>query len=195
MDAKIAAALAAGGTNLLGPFTAADADTEQVRTRYALPLGARLAHLCLGRKLTPLEFWNTVIRADPALLASCGHVLDWGRVALTLHNGNGETRSMQPAAPIIIAIDAPLLNYRMFLVRRDLPGLRPGTGDPMQQVAAAMGVFSAEAAAQRQLHQQHRSEDKREKTLADRWRTLLPTLLRLCEVPDEAQLPQVYVES
>jgi hypothetical protein len=58
MDAQIAGL--AGGTEVLGPYAAGDADTEQIRTRFALPLGAQLAHLCLGRALSPLEFWQSV---------------------------------------------------------------------------------------------------------------------------------------
>jgi hypothetical protein len=195
MDAQIAGL--AAGTEFLGPYAVGDAGTEQIRTRFALPLGAQLAHLCLGRELSPLEFWQSVgatIRADPILLASCNHVLNWARTALTAHDATGERRNQQPIAPDLIPLDGPLLANRMFLVKRDLPGLRPSTGDPMQQVAAAMGVFTAEAAAQRQLQQQQRVDDKKDKTPADRWRTLLPTLLRLCEVPSEVQLPVLYLE-
>eukprot|EP00978_Attheya_sp_CCMP212_P045346 scaffold342913_cov31-Attheya_sp.AAC.1 len=63
-------------------------------------------------------------------------------------------------SPDLIPLDGPLLANRMFLVKRDLPGVRPSTGDPMQQVAAAMRVFTAEAAAQRQLQQQQRVDDR-----------------------------------
>eukprot|EP00978_Attheya_sp_CCMP212_P033452 scaffold135037_cov51-Attheya_sp.AAC.1 len=126
MDAQIAGL--AAGTKVLGPYAVGDVGTEPIRARFALPLGARLAHLCLRRELTPLEFWQSVvatIRADPILLALCDHVLTWARTALTAHDATGEQRNQQPIAPDLIPLDGPLLANRIFLVKRDLPGLRP----------------------------------------------------------------------
>eukprot|EP00978_Attheya_sp_CCMP212_P044077 scaffold299753_cov43-Attheya_sp.AAC.1 len=113
MDAQLAGL--AAGTEVLGPYAVGDVGTEPIRTRFALPLGARLAHLCLGRELTPLEFWQSVvatIRADPILLASCDHVLTWARTALTAHDATGGRRNQQPIAPDLIPLDGPLLANR-----------------------------------------------------------------------------------
>jgi hypothetical protein len=182
---------------IIGAVDPAVANSEEIRTRRALPLGAQLASLTIGRDLSPQEFWNQVcvhILNIPTLTAACQHVVNWGRVALTeVQAANGLVAN--EVTPLdLVGMDGTLLNHRMQFVQRDLPGLVAGSGDPMNQVAQAMGAFTTEAREARRVAQENRVSDKQPKGPADKWKTLLPTLLKLCEVGDQTALPPLYKE-
>ena len=61
----------------LGPFAVGAADTQQVRTRHMIPIGASLASLCVHQRPTPPEFWRTVcahLRSSGAMAMLCGGI-------------------------------------------------------------------------------------------------------------------------
>lgn len=195
--ATVDAALAATATPSLGPYDAAAQNTEEVRTRTVIPLGARLAALAIGRDYTPREFWGqvvSVIRNEAQLLAACGPLVDWARVALvgtTANNAPAPSALVQP--PLVpVSLRNPLLDSYFQLVTRDLPGLRPGSNDPMNMVATAMGVLAAEQREARAAAVQQRVEDQAAKMPSDRWKAQIDVLYKLCEVASEEDLPVAY---
>jgi len=187
------AALAAG-TVSLGPYAAGDPNTEEIRTRYALPLPGPLGAIVMGRDLTPREFYAEVvghIEQTAGLLPDCEHIRTWSITTLTLNDNNVVTSGR----PDLTVVDArqPLLNQRYSLITRDLPGLRPGHGDPLNLIAMGIGRMTAETRQARVYNEQVQAEAVREKEAGDRWkgRELL-ALIHDCEVPDETYLPEVY---
>jgi hypothetical protein len=198
MIGEVTAAVAALGDaeDILDPPNPAAATTEEIRTRRAIPLGAQIASLTLGRELTPQEFWSQVcvhILNTPVLNAACQHVVNWGRAAITEVQAANSTVVNEVTPLDLIVMDAPLLNSRLQLIHRDLTGLvAPGGPNPMNQVAQAMGAFTTEAREARRMAQANRVMDKKPKEPSDRWKSLLPALLKLCEVADQTALPPLY---
>jgi hypothetical protein len=188
----------AGPEDILPAMDPNAANVEEIRTRRAIPLGAQLAELTIGQSLSPQQFWYQVcvhILNTPPLLATCQHVINWGRAALTEVQAANGTVTPEVTPLTLIGMDGALLNHRMQFVTRDLIGLVGNSSvNPMNQVAQAMGAFTAESRAARQLAQENRVADKRPKSPSDRWKTLLPTLLKLCEVQDQTALPPLYKE-
>ena len=64
--------------------------------------------------------------------------------------------------------------------------------DPMNQVALAMGAFTTEARESRRIAQDNRTADKHPKVSAERWKSMFPTLLKLCMVGDQYLIPPLY---
>ena len=86
-----------------------------------------------------------------------------------------------------------LINHRMMLVQKDILGLVTGTSKPMNQIATTMGNFTIEARESRRITQDNWTADKQPKLLAERWKSMLNTLLKICEVWDQYMLPLLYL--
>ena len=179
----------------LGPFAVGAADTQQVRTRHMIPIGASLASLCVHQRPTPPEFWRTVcahIRADPGRAVACTAVLDWARVALLAPVAPATERLNESAPTHLVDLTEDMLEGRLDLVKRDLPGLRPGSDDPLTMVASSVSALvgiSSQSARDAALR---RAQDDAPKPASSLLKGALEAVLRLCEVDHEAALPPVY---
>ena len=80
----------------------------------------------------------------------------------------------------------------MLLVQRDLPGLVAGASDPMNQVTLSMGVFNTEAWEAICIAQDNQTTNNQPKGPTDKWKSMLPTLLKLYEVSSQSLLPSLY---
>jgi hypothetical protein len=192
------AVLAAGDADVgLGPFNAGDADTETVRVRMVCPLGPAAAAFSISGPMSVPDFWRSVcgyIRADPARRQANADVLAWGRVALLAPAVGAQNRAAMLPALESVVLQGDVLESILDLVKRDLPGLRPGVDDPMNLVAQSMGQLVAGQQQQQALAMQQRLEDKQENSPKDLYKGALLDLLRLCEVTSEADLPAVYTK-
>ena len=191
-DVVLAAGDPAAG---LGPFNQGDPDTEEVRARMCCPLGAGIAAQFGSGPMTPREFWEgpcAYVRADPARAVAAKTVLDFGRLCLLAPAVAGGDRITQLPPLELVDLRDDLLDSVLDLAGRDLPGLRPGADDPMHLVATAMGTLASQQAAQTQRLEQHRREDKADPTPQSLFKGALTSVLRLCEVAREQDLPQIY---
>lgn len=193
VDAKIANGDLKAG---LGVYAVGDPDTTEIRARYAVPLGPSLAALALPGPLSPREFWERVgahICTDPDHLAACDLVLWWDRLA-SLAPAAGVALCPNQWNPPLALVDLrdDILEGRLELVMRDLPGLRPGSDDPMTMVATSMGALVVQQRQAQALAVQQRQEDRADKTLSDVWRGDFDAVLHLTEAASEANLPPIY---
>jgi hypothetical protein len=179
----------------LGPFAAADADTEEKRTRFAVVLPGPLAAMCIGRDLTPLVFWNTVvahIRATPVLMPACTYIVEWGLLARTV-DATDVVANLCATAPNLVASTGAFNRARIEMLKRDLPGLRPGGPNSMVAIAQAMGGIAAAQNQQTAAAHQARLDATAPKKAGDRFKNdQLRLLLEICEVVREEDLPPVY---
>jgi len=179
----------------IGPYPAGAPDTEEVRARHVLPIGASLAAFTVGWRPTPVEFWRTVgahIRADPGRVAACAPVLNWARMALLAPLAPATQRPIQSGPCPLVDLSNDMLEGRLDLAKRDLPGLRPGADDPMTMVASSVNALVGLTARTSHEAAVRRAEDRAPKTPSTLLKGALEAILRLCEVDHEAALPAVY---
>ena len=89
----------------------------------------------------------------------------------------------------LISMYASLLNHRMLLVQRELPGLVSGASNPINQVALSMGESTREAWDSIRISQDNQTAYKQPKVLAKIWKSMFPTLIKLCEIVDQSLIP------
>ncbi|MGH7974086.1 MAG: hypothetical protein ACREBR_01070 [bacterium] len=196
----IAAQIAAADedSDLLGPYQDGAANTEALRTRYAMFVPPRYVPLLLGQRLRPKEAWAQVGGAIIADNKSeeCSLLLDWLRVALTIPGGQ------QAVLPIVTRdIEIPPIGDRDFmrtrweLVMRDLPHYRNQAMAP-PAVENGYGLLVNELREERRFtHERYEAERAiraQPKTPTTRWPGTIQTINLLCEVPTAAHLPPVY---
>eukprot|EP00978_Attheya_sp_CCMP212_P029733 scaffold106698_cov48-Attheya_sp.AAC.1 len=103
--------------------------------------------------------------------------------------------NLQAAAPVVVAATGAFNKARIEMLKRDLPGLRPGGPNSMVAIAQAMGGMAATQNQQVLAAQQARLATTAPKTAGDRFKDdqlRLLLVLELCEVAHEADLPSVY---
>ena len=93
----------------------------------------------------------------------------------------------------LISMDAYLINHRVLMFQRDLPGLVSGASNPMNQVALFMGAFATEAQEARRISQYKQTVENQPNRPAERWKSMFTTLLKLCEVGYQSLIPQMYI--
>ena len=92
----------------------------------------------------------------------------------------------------LIIMHASLPNQRMLLVQRYLSGLVAIASDHLNQVALAVGAFTTEAQESRRIIHDDQIANKQQKGPSETWKSMLPTLLKLCKVGYKSLLPQFY---
>jgi hypothetical protein len=101
--------------------------------------------------------------------------------------------NLQPDAPAVVAATGAFNRARIELLKRDLPGLRPGAPNSMAAIAQAMGGISVAQHQQNAAVLQARAAAATPKTAGDRCKAdQMRLLLEMCEVASEADLPPVY---
>lgn len=150
--------------------------------------------------LYPRDLWQEVaapLYEDDEIRDAVLPFLDWCCIAYT--QGQGENNPLQLAALVPVNLSPYLLEKREALYRRDLPA----RFRPFQQVAPAevpvvqaLGRFQ-EAWIARDEANAEREEQREAAAIATpskRWPRLWTRLLKLCGVPEEADLPPMWLE-
>ena len=181
---------------LVGPFQNGDAGTEVVRVRRTIFVPPPYVPLFLEEDLEPVEAYSRAIAAITAdqRVVECEPLLTWLRAAMTQSVGGGapDVADVSPTVPLV---DASLIQHRHQLLLRDLPGLDT-TAQQQGQVQAlvqGLGQIAGEVHSARTEASVARAASTT-KTPAQYFGTRLDTILRLCNAPDTAALPELYTE-
>lgn len=187
----------AGNPNdqMVGPFAAGDANTEEVGTRPCTFIPFRYVALLLNTNLPPREAF---LRLAPAITANndqqaCQPLLDFLRVALTRSQANQPSAAAMAWPHLPRPPDSVLIGHFQAMVNRDLPHLLPPPpGTNTSAVATQIGELVAESRLSRQ---EALARSQRTSTVEDLFGEVgLRTLMRLCQVHNSAHLPDVYHE-
>jgi hypothetical protein len=179
---------------LLGPFANLDAGTELIESRNMVPIPHRYMRFFMAGPLTPRQAWEMVAHAIITNndQAACAPLLDFIRLTCTINAAGDIASSVARQALVVPQSDAALMRHRTELIEHKLPGLNQ---TPImaagQQVAHSLGELVQEQRAARQDHRD-RQDLNSAKTIEDYFGASTHTLLRLCQVPNSAQLPPVY---
>lgn len=191
---------AAAGADCVGPFTAADADTEDkvVRNSIVVP-PVYIAHVMERFEWTPHALWD---RLYPLLVADnrvvdCAPLLDWLRVACTYRPPAAGAQVPDLPAVHGLALTAPVTDAS--LQRRAwekvvsmLPSLQERTGSATVAYTDALAALQTEFAAQRQDQAARAAAAAAPVTYGEEFPQLATLLCRVCEVATPAQLPPLW---
>jgi len=177
--------------NLLGPYAADDAGTEEVLTRHLVLVPPPYVPIVIHGGLTARELWAQLggaIVAD-GNEAMCAPLLTHLRVLLT-DGGNGSS-SVESMALAPTLGDEQLEARRAVILRRDLPS-RGGGGqvDVSRALTAAVNSFDRRTTAL--VHQAAQPTRPTTKLPADRWPTTITVAYRRAGTVDDSGLPPSY---
>ena len=181
----------------LGPYVAADADTELIRysrTCYVPPV---YVPLFLAGPMSPREAWFTLkaqIDTDNNAVA-CSPLVDYLRASLTL-----TTVNVLPALALTANPDAPvsdfeLMTHRRRILERDFPMLNVSQSSMQQsQIASQLGVLIQDNRQNALIAEQRRitaTTKPLSKLIGTRG---VANLLLYCNVALEGLLPPIWKE-
>jgi hypothetical protein len=181
----------------VGPFAAGDDDTEPVHVRKCVWIPNRYALLVFGDGASPRVAWEIIY---PVVLAEahdteCQDLIDWLRVAIT----RGISGGSQVAMPMLQmetftspAHSQAFQAFRLEIMHHDLPKMLPGSHTASAtRVADAIGALLDE---QRKTHKEAevRRLTEENKVSRDLFGPKTETLMRLCQVACEPDLPEYY---
>jgi hypothetical protein len=181
----------------VGPFAAGDDDTEPVHVRKCVWIPNRYALLIFGDGVSPRVAWE---RIYPVVLAEahdteCQDLIDWLRVAITRRAAGGSQVAMPPLQMetfTSLAHNQAFQAYRVDVMRRDLPETLPGShAASTTQVVDAIGALADEQRKTREEAEARRQTDAN-KTPRDLFGSKTETLMRLCQIARESDLPEYY---
>ena len=179
------------GAQLVGPYQNNPIGTQWERVRSVVPVPHKYMCHFLSTRLTPREAWELVF---PAIEANgdhltCQPLVDFLRLACT-RTTVGRPNSILVRPPFEVAMaDSILIKHRTDLIAVKLPALRQG-----QQLAAGQRVAEAidHLTEQQRLTREEataRSQAAATKTVQDFFGPALLSVLRVCHVASEDQLP------
>ena len=179
---------------LCGPYGDHDVATELIQCRNAVPVPHRYMNYFITGTKTPREAWEVVghalnVNGDEG---KCKVLFDFLRLACTL-NALGDTSSPLANGDLTSPVpDVALITHRTTLINVKLPGLnRVPTLQAGTEIVAALGGIINEQRATRQDALDRRLEEQT-KTPDQYYGPSIVHVLRMCQVPDSASLPDVY---
>lgn len=190
----------AAGADCVGPFTAADANTEDKQTRNVMVVPPAYVPLVMANPtMTPQQMWNMLyaqIVADNNEVA-CAPLLTWLQVASTYRPQAAGALNPEPPAvhglPLVPPIADAILQERTWEKTTSiLPSLRERTGTAAMAYTTTLMALQQEFAAQRRDQAARAAAASAPKTVGDKYPQLVPLLCRVCEVATEAQLPALW---
>lgn len=191
---------AAAGADCVGPFTAADADTEEKQTRNVMVVPPAYAPLAMANPwTTPQQMWDSLypqIVADNNEVA-CAPLVSWLQVACTYRPAVGGAPDPEPPAVHGLALAPPIADADLQARTWEkttalLPSLQDRTGPAATAYTTAITTLQQEFAAQRQDQAARAAAATAPKTVSDKFPQLVPLLCRVCEVATEPQLPELW---
>ena len=181
----------------LGPYVAADADTELIRYRRTCYVPPVYVPLFLAGPMSPREAWFTLkaqIDTDNNAVA-CSPLVDYLRASLTL-----TTVNVLPALALTANPDAPvsdfeLMTHRRRILERDFPMLNVSQSSMQQsQIASQLGVLIQDNRQNALIAEQRRitaTTKPLSKLIGTRG---VANLLLYCNVALEGLLPPIWKE-
>jgi hypothetical protein len=181
---------------LLGPHENDEAGTEVIRVRQSMLVPFRYVRLLLPGSLTPREAWIQLAGAiyNDGKQVACAPLLDWLRVALTRQAAGTASRLQQehPRVPLLLP---ELMNRRWQLVLGDLPALSgSATLAAGHAIASSLNTLVADNRENRNADELRRAQDSARTPEKCFGRTGVLKLLRLCQVADSSELPEVWIQ-
>ena len=186
----------------VGPYLAGTPDVDPVTSRKIMVVPNRYAAPFLTTGMPPRQAFlalEGMIQQEHQEVA-CAPLLEWLRLTLT-------TRTGAQASPITCTTpfvgpafynpqdQQEFLAYRISVLHQDFPHLRPGQLHN-SAVLIAQGISdltSEQRLARHEAHQQRALRDAKT-TPAEHFGLILPRIMRLCQVANEADLPPIYAE-
>jgi hypothetical protein len=181
--------------NLVGPFGNDDAGTEVVRVRHAILVPFRYVRLLLQTPLTPREAWTQLVGAIIAdgNQVACAPLIDWVRAAIT-RQADGQASRVQIEHPSIPLMLPALIKQRWKLVLTDLPALSGGaTLAAGTAIASSLNTLVTDNRVFREADELRREQEKTRTPEKCFGRTGVLKLLRLCQVGNSAELPEMWL--
>ena len=178
---------------MMGPYDAADASTEAVKTRQVCIIPSKYVPY-FGQKITPRAYFGEIY----PIIEANGEVDDmkpltkYFQIAITRQTANVETSLLQVYQPSCPPRNVALLERKQSLLKLFLTGLNH------QPVNAAGEAVAASVASIREvmLAQSHKEEErkskKKESVVEEYMAHRFTTLLKLCCVTHESQLPKIW---
>ena len=180
--------------NILGPFDAADADTEVIRVRRTCYVPPPYVSLFLANQFTPREAWMNVRGqiVNDGREADCATLINFLRCAIT-RSAAGAAPTLAQTPPTAPLADELLLTARRQILERDFPALN--TNLPTMQQNAIAGQLSLLVDENREARRAEDARRAREsvKTPLDLLGTVgLYRLLRFTNVQSAAGLSNFW---
>ncbi len=194
------------GTTVCGPYQIADADTDEISVRRAVPVPHAYVHMVLNRSFTPTEAWlqlGTQIIADNRE-ADCAILLNFLRAASTFTRRAVAQRgpffsSIALAAELMAPVaDAALLEHQHRHLTRLLPVLVNPDGQIFLQQQLAQTHYAMQLNLQAQTAAQQATTAATtaagaSKSFTEAYPAMAPSLRKLCDAgDDDTELPEFW---
>jgi hypothetical protein len=178
-------------------------DVGDVRSRSAMlippnQVGPILAASISPGGLSPKSLWIDVagpMQADAGLAADCLPFIDWCRLAYSHGVGAANPLHLVQMPPPRF-LEPPLVADRTLLLHQDIPGratfIPRGGLDPVVEVIGALRADMATRAAT--THQRDTQRRAADVLPSKRWGVAVDRLFRLCQVGNEGDLPEVWLQ-
>ena len=193
----ITAAIAADpDLQMMGPYTAADAHTEAVKTRRIVPVPHFIGGLFLVHPdgISARQFWEDIypVIEGAGKVAECKALLQFFQLMITSSGGAGQPSILEAARPVPPARNVTLIQRQHELLLHHFPMLRP---DAMVQQASQIATEIGELTQQqrRQYEEAKLEKEKAKDKTVESWlgKSRLSLLLRNLGFPDEATLNRI----
>ena len=143
---------ATAGANCLGPYAAADADTEDVQTRAMFLVPPPYTKFVMQRQsFTPHQLWSDLVSLiiTNRCAADCGLFLNWAHVACTYRPPGQGNVDPEPPATSIITLIPPIANQTLHAcvwdwVSANLPTLQQCAGSVTTAYEASLNLLATE---------------------------------------------------
>lgn len=194
------------GTTVCGPFTLAEADTDVISSRRAVPVPHAYVQLVLNQSFTPAEAWlqlGTQIINDNRTV-DCAILLNFLRAAATFSRRAVAQRgpffaSIALTVPLVAPVpDATLLEHQ----HRHLTNLLPSLANPQGQMFLQQQLAQTHYALQVNLQAQTAAQQvtataavaaTAPKSFSQAYPAMAPLLRNLCDAgDDDTELPEFW---
>jgi hypothetical protein len=196
---------ATANTNLLGPYTVGDADTEFVQSRRYVLVPYQYVPLLLHRSLNPIEAWNQVgmqVLQD-GKEQDCYIFLNFLRMTAVSGAVNAAGVATPPTVSMPVSVYPPLADESLLChihccLHEFLPGLAMSTGNTILGYQILQGTAMIQDTMQHQMatlladRQAASKEARAPKTFTKAYPAMAPALHKLCGVTTDANLPKFW---
>ena len=180
---------------MMGPFADGDAGTDEVHVRNTVYLPPMFVSLMLEEEMTPRDAWYRLAGAiqNEGKMVECKPVIDWLKVALTRHsNGNPSHLVTTPFATLLS--NHTLMEHQWQLVVMEIPARDPALSRGIKdRIANELGTL---VGMQKEVDDDRKADKaRRENKLPNEvFGGRIASIMRLCNVARETDLPAVWLE-
>jgi len=178
---------------MMGPYDANDASTEAVKTRQVCIIPSKyVPHF--GQEITPRAYFAEIY----PLIEANGEVDDMGpltkyfQIAITRQTANDDTSLLQVPQPSCPPRNVALLERKQGLLKLFLTGLNHQPVNAAGEAVAASVASIREVMVSQSQKEEDRKAKKKDSIVEDFMAHRFITLLNLCGINHEAQLPTIW---